>query len=75
MTPWIDMARVAITPTLDAEERAVRAGENSGVDDDEGSRPKRQRARPHLGERVTAATIYGRARRAKLKAARESGSV
>jgi hypothetical protein len=72
---WIDMARVAIAPTLSDDERRCRGRDIPGVDDDEGPRPKRQRARPHLGEPVTAATIYGRARRARLKASRESGSV
>jgi hypothetical protein len=59
---WIDMARVAIAPTLDDETLRSRGLMKVAADADEGPRPKRQRARPHLGEPVTAATIYGRAR-------------
>ena len=42
---WIDMARVAIAPTLSDDERRCRGRDIPGVDDDEGPRPKRQRAR------------------------------
>lgn len=62
---WFDPARVAIAPTLDQ----ARASEKTGDDDEEGPTPVRHRARPQLGEKVSPATVYGRARRARLKAA------
>jgi hypothetical protein len=73
--PWIDMARVAIAPTLDDETLRSRGLMKIDADAAEGPTPKRQRARPHLGEQVCSATMYGRRYRARLKAARTSGSV
>jgi hypothetical protein len=66
---WFDPARVAIAPTLTDDELKVRG--SSKIDDDEveGPRPVRRRANAKLGEQVSPATIYGRARRARLKAA------
>jgi hypothetical protein len=71
--PWVSPERLLIAPTLDAQ---ARAGEKTGGDDEgEWARPKATRARPALGERVSKATIWGRAsraRRARLKAMAES---
>jgi hypothetical protein len=67
----VDPARVAIANT---DEIKARESEKTGDDDEEGPRPVRHRANTRLGEPVTAATIYGRARRARLKAAAESGA-
>jgi hypothetical protein len=69
--PWIDMTRVAVAPTLDADERQGRGSSKIDDDEREGPRPVRHRARPHLGEQVSKATIYNRARRARLKAMAE----
>jgi hypothetical protein len=68
---------IAIFPTLDDDTRRCRGLNIPGVDADEGPmpQPKRQCAREHYGEPVAKGTIYGRKYRAKLKAARESGSV
>jgi hypothetical protein len=73
MTPWLDMTRVAVASSLSDDERRCRGLMKIDDDDAEGPRPPRQRARPHLGERVCPATIYGRARRARLKAAKQAG--
>ena len=62
VSPWVDMARVAIANTK------ARASEKTADDDEEGSTPVRHRARPELGEQVSKATIYGRRSRARLKA-------
>ena len=69
MSPWVDMARVAIANTDE-----IKARVHEKIDDDlgEGPTPVRCRARPELGEQVSKATIYGRARRARLKAMAES---
>jgi hypothetical protein len=72
MARWFDPMDVAIFPTLSDDERRCRGLVKIHDDDAEGPRPPRQRARPHLGEAVTAATIYGRARRARLKAAKQA---
>jgi hypothetical protein len=53
---WIDMARVAVAPTLDAETLRSRAREFQAADADERPRLKAGRARPHLGEQVCRAT-------------------
>jgi hypothetical protein len=67
---------VATVAATRAQRGRLRSrGRGIVLDDDEGPRPPRRRARPHLGEPVTKATIYGRARRAKLKAARASDAV
>jgi hypothetical protein len=59
---WIDMARVAVAPTLDPETLRSRGHEKPDIDDDDGPPPpiNRQRARPQYGELVCKATIYGR---------------
>jgi hypothetical protein len=69
------MARVAVAPTLSDDELRCRGQAKIDADDDDGSMLRRQRARANLGEQVCKATLYGRARRARLKAMRESGSV
>jgi hypothetical protein len=62
---WLNFERLLIAPTL-----ARSGGEREEDDGDEKGPPiNRQRARPELGEHVSPATIYGRARRARLKAA------
>ena len=61
---WLNFERLLIAPTLDQ----ARASEKTGDDDKEGPMPVRHRARPQLGEPVSPATIYGRRRRARLKA-------
>jgi hypothetical protein len=72
MERWLKPDDVAIFPTLDAETLGSGGREFQGVDDDEGSRPKRQRARPRLGEQVCKATLYGRRHRAKMKAMKQA---
>jgi hypothetical protein len=62
--PWIDMTRVAVAPTREFQ---ARGHEKIDEDDEEAPTPVRHRARPELGEQVSKATIYGRARRARLK--------
>jgi hypothetical protein len=71
---WIDMARVAIAPTLDADDLRCRGLKKIDEDAGEARVVRRPRARVDLGEPVCAGTIYGRVRRARLKAARENGS-
>jgi hypothetical protein len=63
--PWVDMARVAVAPTREFQ---ARVHEKIDDDLDEVPTPVRRRANPKLGEGVAPATIYGRARRARLKA-------
>ena len=65
---WVDPARVAVARTLDPDEIKARDHEKIDERDGVGARPVRHRARPELGEQVSPATIYGRARRARLKA-------
>ena len=63
MSPWVDMARVAIA---NSDEIKARVSEKTGDDDEAVPMPKVARANTRLGEPVTPATIYGRARRARL---------
>ena len=69
---WFNPATIAVAPTLTDDELQARGSRKT--DDDEGvdARPVRHRARPEVGEQVSSATIYGRRRRARLKAAAES---
>jgi hypothetical protein len=60
VSPWVDMARVAIA---NSDEIKARASEKTGDDDEEGPRPKATRANPRLGEQVSPATVYGRVAR------------
>jgi hypothetical protein len=46
------MERVAVAPTLDAETLRSRGSTKISDDTNEGSMPRRQRGRPHLGEQV-----------------------
>jgi hypothetical protein len=62
------MARMAVAPTLDAETLRCRGVIKIGDDADQGSMPRPGRARPRWGEQVCKETLYGRARRARLKA-------
>jgi hypothetical protein len=72
MQRWL--GDIAIFPTLTDDD--LRVGGALKIDDDDVDGPmpamKRQRARPRLGEAVCAAAIYGRARRARLKAAKQA---
>jgi hypothetical protein len=60
MSPWVDMARVAIAPT--------RGHEKTAYDDDEGPTPKATRACAKLGEQVSPITLAVRRHRARRKA-------
>jgi hypothetical protein len=66
---WLNFERLLIAPTLPDE---ARGSLKIDADEGEGARPKVKRANVKLGEGVAPATIWGRARRARLKAA--SGS-
>jgi hypothetical protein len=74
MERWLEPERLLIAPTLSDDELRCRkqAESTPDADADPVPMPKRQRAREQYGEPVCKATIYGRARRARLKAARES---
>lgn len=66
--PWIDMARVAIAPTLNDDNLKVRGQGKIDDDEGEGPRPKAARARFNLGEPVSKVTLQVRRWRAKRKA-------
>jgi hypothetical protein len=68
---WFDPGRVAIAPTLDADELQARGHEKIACDEGEGPTPKATRANAKLGEQVSPITLAVRRHRAK-KAVAES---
>jgi hypothetical protein len=66
MSPWIDMTRVAVAPTLTDDDLKVRVHEK--IDDDEGEGPRPVRHRPQIGEKVSKITLAVRRHRAKAMA-------
>jgi hypothetical protein len=68
MSPWIDMTRVAVAPTLTDDDLKVRGHEKIDDDAEEGPRPKAARARPQIGEKASKITLAVRRHRARRKA-------